>query len=250
MTTNVNLHETVVKKEFGTNETIVTDDDEVLFFLHERIHDSTILSINTPSSEIAVFYPNLSFAKPRYTFMVSLELFLRHRTCFEHIRLIVRVIFSRHVIGSRITRRIPSFSLYLSRFSYILFFSYFFSLTFIFSDVFHSFAHLSQSSTQRDLLRSLYPTMIYLHVTYTSIYRLDFLSHTRFFLLLHPFIRWRGRGCIFRVRLQSVLFYHHFTESDSSVSTMRADVLIWEKFIYSLTSFSITCISRARYVYR
>lgn len=186
--------------------------------------------------------------------MISLESFLCHRACFQHIRLIVRAepFFSPYDrLEDNAEDPSKFLSLDLSRFSYTLFFIYFFSLAFIVSDTFHSFAHLSRSFTQCDLLRSLYPTMIYLHVTYTSIYRLDFLSHTRFFLLLHPFIRWRGRGCIFRVRLQSVLFYHHFTESVSSVSTMRVDVLRSEKNLFiPFLSFSITCISRAQYVYR
>jgi len=85
--------------------------------------------------------------------------------------------FSRCVINSKIMRRIVQNFVFW-------FFYYFYSLPkffFLYSHIsFHSlspslslsfsisFSHVSCSSTLRDLLRSLYLTMIYLHVTYTS----------------------------------------------------------------------------------
>lgn len=146
-------------------------------------------------------------------FILSLSLVLsqtRHSHSFPgsslldmfrtYIRLIARASSPRYVIGSRITAknrsRFSSSSFFSRAVSYLSFFLFFFSFSLSlshFSTFSHAFisTHLSRSSTLRDLLRSLYLTMIYLHVTYTSICQLvgsPFLARLRFFFLLHSSI--------------------------------------------------------------
>jgi len=86
--------------------------------------------------------------------------------------------FSRCVINSNNAENRSKFCL-LVFFIIFIHFPHFSSFTLIFSfilslslslslSLYISFSHVSCSSTLRDLLRSLYLTMIYLHVTYTS----------------------------------------------------------------------------------
>lgn len=162
--------------------------------------------------------------------------------------------FSRYVIGSKITRRIVQVSLpkicrfltLFSSFTCSLFLSRSLSFSlmpFIHSHIYRDRPHSVIFWDRCIQLWYIYTLLIHLYTgwIFSRIHDSSFSSH--------PFIRWRGRGCIFRVRLQSVLFYHHFTESVSSGSAMRADVCDLRK-IYFFPYIFQHYMHLTRYVYR
>lgn len=115
------------------------------FFLHERIHDSTILSINTPSSAKLPFHPNLSLAKPLGVLSCfPQDHFSIIERAFERIRLVVRVIF--FALADRLEEISSPRDFFLTLF-FLFFIHFFFSFAFTFSRILHSFAHLSRSCT-------------------------------------------------------------------------------------------------------
>jgi len=187
---------------------------------YKWIHDSTILSINMPFQANLLFFIFALFLSFSLFFSFPLTIIqcflsqsydlLRSSFYFGYVSNIFVLSYKSFTLHDGLKDNAKNhhsrFSLwFLTIFIYFPFFLIFFlilsyalSLSLSLSlSLFLSLSlsrTLSWSFTLRDLLRSLYLTMIYLHITYTTsqLFGSPFLTYM--ILLLHP--SRRGRGCL------------------------------------------------------
>jgi len=241
-----------MSREEGThqNETIVTD-DKILQMDSRFNHIIHKYAVSSESPFFSYFsfsllfsfslfslFPSQSYSAFSHNLTICLDLLFildTFRTyLFYHINL------SRCMMDSKITRRIiiqdflSGFSLF---FIYFPFFSHIFS-HFLVCTLSLSLARtLSWSFTLRDLLRSLYLTMIYLHITYTSTSQLfgsPFLTYM--ILLLHP--SRRGRGCLWCIMYDYEACISIINDANHTMSRAFPQWCLWTLTIeiYSLIS--------------